>query len=76
MMVPVMAPHFVNNGPEVSVSLSITWRSEWSYAEGAAHAFNGVLRSIGLKPARPGRWPEQNRVKALGWRVLKKLHLK
>ena len=76
LMVPVMAPHFVNNGPEVSVSLSITWRSEWSYAEGAAHAFNGVLRSIGLKPARPGRWPEQNRVKALGWRVLKKLHLK
>jgi len=76
LMVPVMAPHFVRNGPEVSVSLSITWRSEWTYNEAAAHAFNSVLRGLGLSPARPGRWPEQNRVKALGWRVLKKLGLR
>ena len=76
LMVPVMAPHFVRNGPEVSVSLSITWRSEWSYNEGAAHAFNSVLRGLGLTPARPGRWPAQNRAKALGWRLLKKLRLR
>jgi len=76
LMVPVMAPHFVRNGPEPSVSLSITWRSEWSYNEGAAHAFNGVLRGLGLHPARPGRWPHQNRAKALGWRLLKKLRLR
>jgi hypothetical protein len=76
LMVPVMAPHFVTNGPEVSVSLSITWRSEWSYNEGAAHAFNSVLRGMGLKPARPGRWPQQNRAKAVAWRVLKKLGIR
>lgn len=76
LMVPVMAPHFVKNGPEVSVSLSITWRSEWSYDEAAAHAFNGVLRGLGLNPRRPGRWPEQNRAKALGWRAIRKLGLK
>ena len=29
LFVPVMAPHFVRNGPEPSVSLSITWRSAW-----------------------------------------------
>lgn len=76
LMVPVMAPHFVRNGPEVSVSLSITWRSEWSYNEAAAHAFNSVLRKAGLQPSRPGRWPQQNKAKALGWRVLKKLKLR
>ena len=70
--VPVMAPHFVRNGPAPSVSLSITWRSEWSFAEADARAFNSVLRRAGLRPAAPGRWPARNRAKALGWRVLRK----
>lgn len=73
LFVPVMAPHFVRNGPESSVSLSITWRSEWSFAEADARAFNAVLRRIGLKPQSTGRWPHANRAKALGWRVIRKL---
>lgn len=73
LFVPVMAPHFVRNGPEPSVSLSITWRSEWSFAEADARAFNAVLRRIGLKPQSTGRWPHGNRAKALGWRVIRKL---
>jgi len=71
--VPVMAPHFVRNGPEPSVSLSITWRSEWSFAEADARAFNGLLRKWGVSPARPKRWPASNRAKALGWRLARKL---
>ncbi len=73
LFVPVMAPHFVRNGPDPSISLSITWRSEWSFAEADARAFNGVLRRMGLRPRRPGRWPERNLAKAYGWRVLRKL---
>jgi hypothetical protein len=73
LFVPVMAPHFVRNGPEPSVSLSITWRSEWSFAEADARAFNGVLRRIGLKPRSTGRWPARNLAKAYGWRLLRKL---
>lgn len=73
LFVPVMAPHFVRNGPEPSISLSITWRSEWSFAEADARAFNGVLRRIGITPRRTGRWPARNRAKAIGWRVLRKL---
>jgi quercetin dioxygenase-like cupin family protein len=73
LFVPVMAPHFVRNGPEPSVSLSITWRSEWSFAEADARAFNGALRRIGFKPRQPGRWPAGNKAKAYGWRVLRKL---
>jgi len=71
--VPVMAPHYVVNGPEVSVSLSITWRSPWSYAEADARALNRKLRQFGMKPAAPRRWPRRNLVKAYGWRTLRKL---
>jgi hypothetical protein len=73
LFVPVMAPHFVRNGPEPSVSLSITWRSEWSFAEADARAFNAMLRHAGLKPASTRRWPARNRAKAYGWRLLRKL---
>mgnify|MGYP001162055241 FL=1 len=71
--VPVKAPHWVQNGDEPSISLSITWRSDWSYAEADARAFNHVLRKVGLRPASPGPFPARNRAKALGWRVMRKL---
>lgn len=70
--VPVMAPHFVRNGPQPSLSLSITWRSDWSYAEADARAFNGFARRFGMRPAAPRRWPAANRSKALGWRIIRR----
>lgn len=73
LFVPVMAPHFVRNGPEPSISLSITWRSEWSFAEADARAFNGLLRKAGFSPRAPGRWPASNRAKAMGWRLYAKV---
>jgi hypothetical protein len=76
LFVPVMAPHHVKNGPEPSISLSITWRSDWSFAEADARAFNGVLRKAGMRPQAPGRFPEQNRGKALAWRAMRKLGVK
>ena len=76
IFVPVMAPHFVRNGPVPSISLSITWRSEWSYAEADARALNKWLRGLGLSPAAPGRWPASNRGKARAWRVLRRLGAK
>lgn len=76
LFVPVMAPHFVRNGSEPSVSLSITWRSEWSFAEADARAFNSVLRRIGFTPRQPGRWPHRNTAKSLGWRIVRRLSLR
>ena len=73
LFVPVMAPHHVKNGPAVSISLSITWRSDWSFAEADARAFNGVLRKVGMRPRAPGRFPVQNTAKAYVWRALRKL---
>jgi hypothetical protein len=71
--VPVMAPHHVRNGPEPSISLSITWRSEWSFAEADARAFNKQLRAWGFDPRPPRRWPARNRAKSIAWRVLRRL---
>ncbi|GAB5485266.1 MAG: hypothetical protein Pars93KO_17000 [Parasphingorhabdus sp.] len=75
IFVPVMAPHFVRNGSQPSISLSITWRSDWSFAEADAHAFNHMFRGLGLNPKAPGRFPERNSAKAISWRALRKLHL-
>ncbi|MBX7501848.1 cupin-like domain-containing protein [Qipengyuania sp. YG27] len=72
VFVPVMAPHFVRNGPESSISLSITWRSEWSYAEAGARCFNGTVRKFGLTPRPPGRWPVRNQAKSLAYRAWRK----
>jgi hypothetical protein len=73
IFVPVMAPHHVKNGPLPSISLSITWRSEWSFAEADARAFNAVLRRWGFDPRPPGRWPARNTAKAIAWRVMRKV---
>ena len=73
LFVPVMAPHWVKVGPAPAISLSITWRSEWSYEEADARAFNALLRRVGLRPKAPGRWPQRNTAKAIGWRLYRKL---
>ncbi|SNS56941.1 cupin-like domain-containing protein [Sphingopyxis indica] len=75
VLVPVMAPHFVANGDAPSISLSITWRSEWSYRESEAHAANALLRRMGMDPAMPPRWPGHARIKTVGWRIARRLRL-
>ncbi len=75
VLMPVMAPHFVANGDTPSISLSITWRSEWSYREAEAHAANAALRRIGLDPAMPPRWPSYARAKTVAWRAARKLQI-
>lgn len=72
LFVPVMAPHWVKVGPMPAISLSITWRSEWSYEEADARAFNALLRRVGINPRAPGRWPRRNTAKAIGWRLYRK----
>jgi hypothetical protein len=71
--VPVKAPHWVQNGAGVSISLSITWRSEWSYAEADARAFNHLLRGLGMTPATPKRYPSRNLGKSVAARVVRKV---
>lgn len=71
--VPVKAPHFVQNGPAVSISLSITWRSERSVAEGELHSLNALLRRRGLPTMRVGTKPESQSMQRLFYRVMRKM---
>jgi Cupin-like domain len=61
--VPVKAPHWVQNGPTVSVSFSITWRSQLSDGEARLHLVNHQLRKLGLQPAVPGERPIADQTK-------------
>jgi len=52
---PVAVPHWIQNGPEVSVSFSITFRSQQSARRSRAYRANAKLRSLGLNPPPVGR---------------------
>ncbi|WP_340266172.1 cupin-like domain-containing protein [Sphingobium mellinum] len=71
--VPVKAPHFVENGPAVSISLSVTWRSERSVAESELHGLNALLRRRGWPVATVGPRPERQRSRRLAYRLMRKL---
>ncbi|HST35124.1 MAG TPA: cupin-like domain-containing protein [Allosphingosinicella sp.] len=70
--VPLMWPHWVKNGPEPSISFSITWKSDWVYQEADARGLNHILRSAGLKPSSPAPFPESNAGKAYAYRAIRK----
>ena len=71
--VPVKAPHFVENGAAVSVSLSVTWRSERSVAESELHGLNALLRRRGLPMGRISAAPERQGARRLAYRIMRKL---
>jgi hypothetical protein len=71
--VPVHAPHCVRNGDEVSVSLSITFRTPLAKRLERAVAFNARLRRLGIRPALPGQRPAVDSAKALTMRTLSSL---
>lgn len=75
VLMPVMAPHFVTVADEPAISLSITWRSEWSYRESEGHAANRWLRRLGIAAPMPPRWPRHAIVRSLAWRTARKLKL-
>lgn len=55
--VPIHAPHWVKNGDDVSVSFSITFRSDQSRRNVRLHSLNARLRKLGLSPSNVGKRP-------------------
>ncbi len=51
--IPVGAPRWVKNGPQVSVSIGVTFRSAQSEKQAILYFVNRKLKSLGLKPAPP-----------------------
>lgn len=68
--VPLLAPHWVQTHDEVSISLSLTWRSEWSFHHADACRFNRRMRRIGLRPRSAAIYPKNNRLKSYAQRAL------
>jgi hypothetical protein len=71
--VPPWAPHWVQNGPQASVSLSITFHTPVNKRKIGVNAFNAKLRRIGLKPAPLGQHPGRDAQKANVQKVLSRL---
>jgi hypothetical protein len=70
--VPLMWPHWVRNGPEPSISFSITWKTHWIYQEADVRGMNHWLRRIGVRPASPAPFPQRNPAKSLAYRAIRK----
>ena len=69
---PVIFPHWVENGSDVSVSLSINFKR---VVDTAADAFrvNHALRKMGIHPRRPGSSPALDGIKSNGYRAARSL---
>jgi hypothetical protein len=70
--VPVNAPHYVLNGPEVSISFSITFRTPEGDRRSAVYLVNDRLRRLGLKPRAVGSAPIVDGAKYLGFSLYKR----
>src|SRR5262249_25898826 len=71
--VPVTAPHWVQNGPEVSVSFSITFQTRASEKRSLVYRANHHLRRWGLRPTPVGRSGWRDGLKYTLSRVVRRL---
>ena len=71
--VPPNAPHWVINGGEVSVSLSITFRTPVTERGAVVHSMNRRLRKLNIKPRPPGEHLATDKAKFKVHRGLKSL---
>ena len=52
---PTLVPHWVHNGPEISVSVTLTYFTSATVRENRIEDFNSLLRRFRLRPRPPGR---------------------
>lgn len=67
------APHWVETGDEVSVSLSITFRTPVTERASHVHAVNRHLRRLRMSPAAPGRSARSDRAKDGAFRTMQRV---
>jgi Cupin superfamily protein len=71
--VPPVMPHWVKNGPAISVSLSITFRTEVSRRSEIVHGVNHRLRKLRISPRPPGESERRDRAKETFHRTARSL---
>jgi hypothetical protein len=64
--VPYLRPHWVFNGPEVSISFSATFQTSRRQQWGGVHRLNGRVRQRGGSPRPPGDRPVLDLTKRAG----------
>ena len=77
MYLPPGVPHWVHNGPQVSVSVTLTYFTAATVRKNRIEDFNSRLRRMHLHPREPGRsfFVDTAKVAALGaWGVGRDLH--
>lgn len=62
--VPPLKPHWIENGPEVAISLSVGFQTPENLRRAGVYMWNGRLRQRGLSPRPYGVSPARDRVKA------------
>ncbi|HEY3989062.1 MAG TPA: hypothetical protein VGM02_07175 [Acidobacteriaceae bacterium] len=65
--VPAGSPHWLQNGPEVSVSVSINFKRRVDIVADT-YKLNARLRRAGFSPPTPGRSQVHDRAMSLAWR--------
>ncbi|MDQ6674581.1 MAG: cupin-like domain-containing protein [Chloroflexota bacterium] len=67
---PLLAPHAVQNGSELSIAIAITYRSKACHRRIMLHKANYALRKLGLHPRPHGQSPLIDNLKITVYRVL------
>ncbi len=67
------APHWVETLDQVSVSLSITFRTPVTERASQVHAINRHLRRLRIAPLAPGKSPGRDRAKVGAFRTLQRV---
>ena len=73
MHVPVTYPHFVENGDDLSISLSVTFDTPRQQARARVYKVNHHLRRIGLRPSPYGASRLRDNVKSAAGIIHQKL---
>lgn len=73
VFLPSLAPHYVENGPEISVTLSVAFNTPESIEQQILHRVNGNLRRIGIHPSPVGIHRGADRLKYAGFRAARRI---
>jgi cupin-like protein len=73
--VPTTCPHWVRNGDRPSVSLSVSFKTDYSQRRASVYKMNARLRRLGIDPHPFGRSPMRDTAKFHAFRALRRAHL-
>jgi hypothetical protein len=71
---PSLSPHWVRNGDEPSIALSVGFNLRTHDTRGRVYQVNHYLRRLGLRPAPLGQSPVKDRAKVLAVGLVSKRH--